>query len=225
MSGFTTTTTAGAVARVCIFSLVLLSGCQKTLSASTQPSHPDVPLRFETLREHVGEEEHVALDIYFVGFPEDLQAEVRARLSELLSSLHIVDAKPWWIPNMPRYGAPEFSLAPAPPGLPPDLVPPDGMIRYDAISMAKEVDPGTGRVIWKPNKELEDLVDDWHGRVDVINYVEHDGAYTGVRWRVGRLQLHFLPAPLLQPLYPRLRKLQDSLLLEQSSGLLQPLLV
>jgi hypothetical protein len=183
----------GAVARVCIFSLVLLAGCQK-----------EAPLRFKTLREHVGQEEQVALDVYFVGFPEELQGEVRARLSKLVSSLHIVDAKPWWIPNMPRYGAAEFSLAPAPPGLPPHLVPPDGMIRYDALSLAKEVDPNTGRVSWKPKKELEDLVEDWHRRVDIVHYVEHDGAYTNVPWRVGPLQIHFLPTSALQALYPRL---------------------
>ena len=56
------------------------------------------PLSFVTLRDHVGVAESVHLDVYFLGFPAELENDARAGLGNTLSGLNIIDAKPWWPP-------------------------------------------------------------------------------------------------------------------------------
>ncbi|MDX1488851.1 MAG: hypothetical protein R3268_11660, partial [Acidiferrobacterales bacterium] len=171
----------------------------------------DDALSFETLRDHIGQTEEVSLSVYFIGFPPTLHQELRQTVHETLNSTTIVDARPWWLPNIPKYGAPDFALAPAPAWLPPELTPPDGMLRYDAVSLTKFTDPGSGRDIWLPNKELVDLVDDYHHNLDIVNNVEHSGALLDVPWRADPITVHFLPAQLLDDLYPQLEQSRTAL--------------
>lgn len=145
-------------------------------------------LNFVTLRDHVGSTENVHLNIYFIGFPAELQADLQSGVANTLNALNIVDAQPWWIPNIPRYGAPGFATATAPGTMPPSQVPPDGQLRYVPGVAAKN---GTA---WVPLKEVKDLVADWHQNADVVNYVEHAGSYRGVPWKIQGIDMHFLPA-------------------------------
>ena len=66
-------------------------------------------LRFDTLRDHVGATESVHLDVYFIGFPAELQSDLQAGVRKTLTGLNIEDAKPWWLPNIPKYGASAFA--------------------------------------------------------------------------------------------------------------------
>ena len=150
------------------------------------------PLSFVALRDHVGAAEKVHLDIYFIGFPTELQADMQAGVGKTLGALNIEDAKPWWLPNIPKYGAPGFALGTAPGSLPSGDVPPDGLLRYQPNSVQKQVAGGT--TTWIPLKEISDLVSDWHQNADIVNYVEHAGSYRGVPWQIQGLQVHFLPA-------------------------------
>lgn len=163
-------------------------------------------LSFVTLRNHVGASEHVHLDVYFIGFPAELQADMQAGVEKTLTGLDIVDAKPWWIPNIPKYGASGFATTPAPGSLASGDAPPDGLLRYQPNSMQKEVVGGT--TTWMPLKEIGDLVSDWHQNADIVNYVEHAGSYRGVPWQIQGLQVHFLPAEVLNGLLPLLTKSQ-----------------
>ena len=169
--------------------------------ALVQPAEAsDGSLKFKTLKDYIGTEEEVNLNVYFIGFPAALKNDLKKTVRKLLSDTDIVDAKPWWIPNMPRYGEEEFALAEAPVGLPPELIPPDGYIRYDPISMEK-MDG-----YWDPIKEIEDLVDDWHKNVDIVNYIEHEGSLRDVMYEVDKLDFYFLPPTDLKNLYAQLRK-------------------
>jgi hypothetical protein len=163
---------------------------------------------FVTLRDHIGATEKVHLDIYFIGFPAELQADLKAGVGKTLNGLAIEDAKPWWIPNIPKYGASAFATAPAPGSLPSGDIPPDGLLRYEPNSMQKQVAGGT--TTWVPQKEIGELVSDWHQNADIVNYVEHAGSYRGVPWRIQGLQVHFLPTAELNSLLPLLTRSQHS---------------
>ncbi len=156
---------------------------------------------FESLRTRIGVNEKVNLEVYFVGFPSELEGSLRASVTRRLGEVSIVDAKPWWIPNKPLYGQPDFATKPAPPGLPPEIVPPDGLIRYDPVSLEQDVF-GT----WVPKKDLVDLYDDYHVHADVMYYAEHEGSLRDVPWKVSDLNFHFLPADTLTTLYTALEK-------------------
>ncbi len=173
------------------------------LMASSLFAQPGT-LRFVTLRDHVGATESVHLDVYFIGFPAELQADLQAGVRKTLTGLDIEDAKPWWLPNIPKYGAPAFATAPAPGSLPSGDTPPDGLLRYQPNSLQKQVVGGT--TTWIPLKEIGDLVSDWHPNSDVVNYVEHAGSYRGVPWQIRGLQVHFLPAEALNGLLPLLAR-------------------
>jgi hypothetical protein len=166
-------------------------------------------LRFVTLRNHVGAAEKVHLDIYFIGFPSELQADMQAGVGKTLTGLEIEDAKPWWIPNIPKYGASAFATATAPGSLPSSDVPPDGLLRYQPNALQKQVVGGA--TTWVPGKEIRDLVSDWHQNADIVNYIEHAGSYRGVPWQIQGLQVHFLPAGTLNGLLPLLTKSQRTL--------------
>jgi len=165
-------------------------------------------LNFVTLRNHVGATEKVHLDVYFIGFPAELEADMQAGVAKTLTGLNIVDANPWWIPNIPKYGASGFATTPAPGSLPSGDIPPDGLLRYQPNSMQKELVGGT--TTWMPLKEINDLVSDWHQNADVVNYVEHAGSYRGVPWTIQGLEVHFLPAEALNSLLPLLAKSQHT---------------
>src|SRR5438067_10528318 len=167
------------------------------------------PLSFVTLRDHVGAAENVHLDVYFIGFPAELQGDLQAGVASTLRGLEIVDAKPWWIPNIPKYGAPAFATAPAPGSLPAGDIPPDGLLRYEPNSMQKQI--FGGNVFWNPAKEISDMVSDWHRNADVVNYIEHEGSYRGVPWRIQGLQVQFLPAGALSDVLPLLTKSQRTI--------------
>ena len=62
--------------------------------------------------------------------------------------------------------------------------------------------------MWVPNREINESVDDWHHNADVVYYVEHDGAYTGVGWKIEDLTFSHLPAATLADLYPMLEATQ-----------------
>lgn len=156
---------------------------------------------FESLRERIGDAEEVNLQVYFIGFPPELERDLQTAVTGRLARIDIVDAKPWWIPNMPRYGEAEFATKPAPAGLPTEIVPPDGLIRYDAVSFERDLLGG-----WVPKKELVDLYDDWHANVDMIYYAEHGGSLRDVPWKVGELDFHFLPDAVIEGLYPALER-------------------
>ena len=149
-------------------------------------------MSFVTLRNHVGATENVHLDVYFIGFPAELQADMQAGVEKTLNGLDIVDAKPWWIPNIPKYGASAFATAPAPGSLGSGDVPPDGLLRYEPNSMQKQIAGGT--TTWIPLKEISDLVADWHQNADIVNYMEHAGSIEECPGRFKGLQVHFLPA-------------------------------
>lgn len=167
------------------------------------------PPGFVTLRNHVGIQENVHLDVYFIGFSAELQNDVAAGVGNTLGGLNIVDANPWWIPNIPKYGAPAFATAPVPPSLPAAEAPPDGLLRYEPNSMKKKVSGGS--VTWIPQKEISDLVEDWHQNADIVNYIEHAGSYRGVPWRIQGLHIQFLPPDALSGLLPLLAGSQRTL--------------
>jgi len=50
-------------------------------------------LRFVTLRDHVGATESVHLDVYFIGFPAELQADLQAGVNKTLTGLAIEDRR------------------------------------------------------------------------------------------------------------------------------------
>ena len=129
------------------------------LMASSLFAQPGA-LNFVTLRNHVGATESVHLDVYFIGFPAELEADMQAGVGKTLTGLDIEDAKPWWLPNIPKYGASGFATAAAPGSLAAGDIPPDGLLRYQPNSMQKEVVSGT--TTWVPLKEIADLVSDWH---------------------------------------------------------------
>ena len=160
------------------------------------------PLSFVTLRNHVGAAENVHLDVYFIGFPSELQQDLRSRVPNTLSALNILDAQPWWIPNIPKYGAPGFATTAAPSSLPPSHTPPDGQLRY-LPNVAQQGASG-----WIPQKEISDLVGDWHQNADIVNYVEHAGSYRGVPWKIQGIDMYFLPAAALTDLLPLLQQSQ-----------------
>ena len=167
------------------------------------------PLSFVTLRDHVGAAESVHLDVYFIGFPAELQVDLQSGVGATLKNLEIVDAKPWWIPNIPKYGATAFATAQAPGSVPAGEVPPDGLLRYEPNSMQKQM--VGGQAVWIPQKEISDLVTDWHQNADIVNYIEHAGSYRGVPWQIQGLQMHFLPSGTLSGLLPLLAKSQRTL--------------
>ena len=166
-------------------------------------------LSFVTLRNHVGATENVHLDVYFIGFPAELQADMQAGVEKRLNGLDIVDARPWWIPNIPQYGASAFATTAASGSLASGDAPPDGLLRYQPNSMQKQISGGT--TTWIPLKEISDLVADWHQNAGIVNYMEHAGSYRGVPWQIKGLQVHFLPAETLNALLPQLTKSQRSL--------------
>jgi hypothetical protein len=102
-------------------------------------SQSGTSLSLVSLRDHVGAAEKLDLDVVFIGFPAELQDDLSNVVGNALHQVNIVD--PWWIPNIPKYGAPDFALAPAPGFLPPELVPPDGVLRYQPNSLVKQIDP------------------------------------------------------------------------------------
>ena len=155
-----------------------------------------------SLRDQVGAAETVDLHVYFVGFPAELAGQLEQAVAERLGALSIVDTKPWWIPRMPLFGQAEFDTAPAPESLPAELIPPDGLIRYEGGSLTRGTNPATGAAMWLPNREINDSVDDWHHHNDIVYYMEHDGAYTGVAWQIEELTFSHLPAATLADLYP-----------------------
>ena len=160
------------------------------------------------LRDRVGDEETVDLNVYFVGFPAELNDDLEQAVAASLRRLSIADTKPWWIPRMARFGEAEFHTAAAPASLPAEFTPPDGLIRYEGGSLAKVTDPNSGATMWVPNREINESVDDWHHNADVVYYVEHDGAYTGVGWKIEDLTFSHLPAATLADLYPVLEATQ-----------------
>ncbi len=181
--------------------LVLLAASNLIAQTSGEPS-----LKFVTLRDHVGESENVHLNVYFIGFPPEMSDDLRSGLTKTLSGLNIVDANPWWIPNIPRYGASGFTLAPAPGSLPASHVPPDGLLRYVPNVVQKQI--AGNSVNWIPSTEIKDLVEDWHQNAGIVNYVEHAGSYRGVPWKIQRVETHFLPAQTLNELLPLLQSSQ-----------------
>ena len=137
-----------------------------------------------------GATENVHLDVYFIGFPSELQDDLSSGITKTLRALNIVDAQPWWTPNVPKYGAPGFATELAPGTLPASDTPPDGLLRFLPNVVQKQV---TAKgVNWIPLKEITDLVEDWHQNADIVNYVEHAGSYRGVPWQIQGLQVHFL---------------------------------
>ena len=62
--------------------------------------------------------------------------------------------------------------------------------------------------MWLPNREINESVEDWHHHNDIVYYMEHDGAYTGVAWQIEDLTFSHLPAATLADLYPELRASQ-----------------
>jgi hypothetical protein len=80
-------------------------------------------------------------------------------------------------------------------------VPPDGLIRYDSVSLQRDLF-GT----WVPKKDLVDMYADWHMNVDVMYYAEHEGSLRDVPWKVSDLHFHFLPPSTLDTLYPALER-------------------
>jgi hypothetical protein len=166
------------------------------------------PLSFVTLRDHVGAAEKVHLDIYFIGLPAELQADMQAGVGKTLTSLNIIDANRWWIPNIPKYGVPAFATATAPGSLPSGDAPPDGKLRYEPNSLQKEIVGGS--TTWIPVKEIGELVSDWHQNADIVNYIEHAGSYREVPWKIQGLEVHFLPAETLNSLLPLLTKSQHT---------------
>ena len=178
------------------------------LMASSLFAQPGT-LNFVTLRNHVGATESVHLDVYFIGFPAELQADMKAGVGKTLTGLDIEDAKPWWIPNIPKYGASAFATAAAPGSLASGDIPPDGLLRYQPNSMQKQ--SVGGATTWMPLKEIGDLVSDWHQNADIVNYVEHAGSYRGVPWKIQGLQVHFLPAEALNGVMPQLTKSERTL--------------
>lgn len=191
------------IRREAISLLLLMAAGVSAQSSSGQP------LSFVSLRDHVGAAEKVHLDVYFIGFPAELQADMQADVGKTLTDLNIEDAKPWWLPNIPKYGASGFAVAQAPGSLAAGDAPPDGLLRYDPNSVQKQV--AGGRTNWIPIKEIGDLVADWHQNVDIVNYVEHAGSYRGVPWQIQGLQVHFLPVEALNSLLPLLTKSQRTL--------------
>jgi hypothetical protein len=165
---------------------------------------------FDSLRARIGDHEKVNLEVYFVGFPSELENGLRESVARRLGKVQIVDAKPWWIPNDPLFGAKDFATRPAPPGLPPDIVPPDGLIRYEPNSMEKNI---FGQ--WVPKKDLPDIYDDWHANANVMYYAEHEGSLRDVPWKVNDLYFHFLPPETLETLYTALEKDRTKLDSEQ----------
>ena len=176
------------------------------LRASDQPARGF--LSFQSLREHIGSQEEVNLNVYFVGFPADLHASLRAEVTRFARDLDIKDAKPWYVPNRPRFEAEEFALAPDPTGQTPD-----GMVRYDATQMTAvpfptPADPDNKLYVPNPGHDVQDQVREWQARSDVVNYLNHDGALVDVPWKVQRLEVTFLPASVLKGLYAPLRATQ-----------------
>jgi hypothetical protein len=170
-----------------------------------QPAGGPPPLKVTTLRDHVGAAEKVQLDVYFIGFPAELQQDLRSGVSSTLSGLNIVDAQPWWIPNVPKYGAAGFATTAASKSLAPTEVPPDGLLRY-LPSGAANIGGN-----WIPLHEIGDLVADWHQNADIVNYIEHAGSYRGVPWKIQNLNFHFLPQQVLASLVPLLEGSQRTL--------------
>ena len=197
---------------VSLFSIVVLAVIGSSV-VYAEPSH-EVTLTqlvergIPNLRDRVGDEETVDLNVYFVGFPAELDDELEQAVAARLRGLGIADTKPWWIPRMAQFGEADFDTAPAPASLAAEFTPPDGLIRYEGGSLAKVTDPNSGATMWVPNREINESVDDWHHNADVVYYVEHDGAYTGVGWRIGDLTFSHLSAATLADLYPVLQATQ-----------------
>ena len=78
-----------------------------------------------------------------------------------------MDTKEWWIPRIPLFGKDDFETAPVPSDLPAEFTPPDGLLRFENISMFSIPDPFTGMKIWLPNYDLNAVVDDYHENVDL----------------------------------------------------------
>ncbi|MCO4770487.1 MAG: hypothetical protein KDA24_10700 [Deltaproteobacteria bacterium] len=182
-------------------SLSLLAACALGSPALSIAAPPGSTPVIETLRDHVGATEEVDLTVYFVGFPSSLDAQLEAAVQAELLGTTIVDAKPWWIPNIPKFGAADFSTVPAPASLAPELTPPDGLLRYEESGWQKVTDPTTGADVFLPVRELPEHVDDWRANADVVSYVEHDGAYTDVPWVIGDLDVRFRPPGVLNNIY------------------------
>lgn len=175
-----------------------------TILTSTVESRANADLPpFDDLQTRIGSSEEVRLRVYFVGFPDGLEGDLEETIRERAEALQIVDSKPWWIPNMPRYGAKDFAVRPAPSNLPEHLVPPDGLIRYEPNSIRK-VRKFLGPDTWRVDHDLVDLYADWHENVDVVYYTEHEGSYRDVPWEVSELEVEFLSANVLDELYDRL---------------------
>jgi hypothetical protein len=173
------------------------------LAASSLFAQPGgTPLSFVALRDHVGTAENVHLDVYFIGFPSELQQDLRSGLPKTLGALNIVDAQPWWIPNIPKYGSSGFATKAAPSSLLSSQMPPDGQLRY-LPNVAEQSASG-----WIPLKEVSDLVSDWHQNADVVNYVEHAGSYRSVPWKIQGIDMYFLSAGALTDLLPLLQESQ-----------------
>ncbi len=177
-----------------LLSAAIVTGCGGSSNSSNEGLNVETTLNspVTTLREQVGDVEAVNLNIYLVGFPEESHSQAEQAISARLQALDIVDTKPWWIPRIPKFGEESFALTPAPTDLPEELTPPDGMIRYDATSFTREQNEETGQTHWTPLREINEAVDDWHQNVDIVNYVEHDGAYTDVRWEISNIVFHHI---------------------------------
>ena len=132
-------------------------------------------LEFQSLRDRIDGTEEVNLNIYVIGFDGVDKAAVRAAIGGRLQAANIVDTKPWWIPRIPIYsektGAEDFATVPAPAALPPELTPPDGLIRYEPNSLTPDPFTLPGFVLWQPANgiEHEDLVSDWLKNNDAIS--------------------------------------------------------
>ncbi len=173
-----------------------------TLPILSQANQPE----YVPLKEQIGDQEEVNLNVYFVGFPKGMKKQLRQSVKQHLKALDIVDAKPWWIPNMPKFGAEEFATFPAPGDLPPELVPPDGLIRYEPTALTPAQDPDTGLFFWQPNRELDEHVDDWHENNDVVYYINHKGSFNDVGWKTGKIKFSFFPKSKLNSLYQELQE-------------------
>jgi hypothetical protein len=188
------------------FGLVATIQHEAPLRAS--PLEPRPPLSFQSLREHIGAQEEVNMSVYFVGFPNELHGALRAEATRFAQNLDIKDAKPWQIPNRPRFEAEDFARAPDPTGLTPD-----GTVLYDATQMTAvpfptPLDPDNKLYVPNPGHDVQDQVAESQARNDVINYLNHDGALVDVPWRVDQLEVSFLPVAVLSGLYPVLRASQ-----------------
>jgi len=196
------------ITRLLVAGLTLWATSQHVESLGAAPGPTHRPLSFQSLRDHIGAQEEVNLSVYFIGFPADLHAALRSQVARFARDLDIKDAKPWYIPNRPRFEADDFALAPDPTGQTPD-----GMVRYDATQMTAvpfptPADPGNKLYVPNPGHDVQDQVRESQARNDVVNYLNHDGALVDVPWRVRQLQVNFLPATVLGGLYQTLRASQ-----------------